>query len=1202
MSVSADFAFPGTSRFQLVSELGAGGMGVVYEALDVDQGTHVALKTLPSLTPERLMRFKNEFHALQDIHHPNLVSLGELVLEGAQCFFTMELVDGVDFLTYVRPTGGAFDEHRLRAALAQLAEGLQALHTSHRIHRDIKPSNVLVTAQLRVVLLDFGLALDIREDSGAVARDGVVSGSPRYMSPEQVDGRPLGPQTDWFSVGVVLYEALTGRVPLEGSTMKILTEKRNYVPPRPSEIASGIPKDLDDLTMELLRLGAEGRPSGPEVIARLSGPNIEKRRPSPPVRAKRFVGRENELSRLEAAFDDVKRTRRPIFVSVEGESGIGKTALLRHLCERLRLRDPQCVILRGRCYERESVPYKALDGIVDQLTRHLRSIGREQAALLMPRWASLVPRVFPVLGRVEVLASSVRPQPDMLDPQELRARVFTALKELLAAVAESRTLVCVVDDLQWADEDSFHALAELFRAPDAPAVLFLATMRERMPEVTDRIAIEHRTLGLGPLEDEDAAVLASRLLDRVGDGPSTPALAATIAREAAGHPLFIDELVRHARSSEEVIALDLDSAVDARVTALIPLARHVLTLLVVSSAPLDEGTLAEASEIPRGELTKLIRVLKAMNLVRAAGPRADLYEPYHDRVRAALVSGLDAALTTKLHRRLALGLTTAGHADPEAIAVHWAGAGEPARAADNAVRAAERASSALAFDRAVRLYQWAHEIGDPVVDLPVRLAHALANAGRGSEASQRYLEAADSAKSAEERIDLERRAAEQLLRSGHVDEGLEIVERILDKVGMRLAPTPNRALLSLLYHRARLRLRGLSFSRRRESDIPSHELLRIDITWSIGTALGMIDTIRGADFGTQNLLIALAAGEPARIARALTSEASFSAANGTKAEKRTRTLVTLARSLAEEVESPEALGLAIHASALEAFFLCRFREAVKLEAMAERIYLEKCGGAPWEITNARMFALSAMAYLGELKEMSARIPAYLDDALARGDLYRATDFRAGPLNLIWLAADDPDTAQREADEGIKRWSQKGFHVQHYDHLIADSHISLYRGDGEAAWRRMETQWPDLEASLLLRVQFIKVDAYFLRARCALARATTLSGDDQMRGALANIARDAAKRIRREKIAISEAIAVQLEASAWVLDGDDARAIEAFGEAADLYDEVEMRLHRASVLFRRAAVEKRERGLAEARGWMEKQGVRAPDRMARVFAP
>jgi serine/threonine protein kinase len=232
---------PRSARFEILRRLGAGGMGIVYVAIDKQRGARVALKTLRELDGESLFRFKREYRSVQGLQHPNLVALGDLVEEDGAWFFTMELVRGTDFLRYVRP-GAALDETRLRDALHQLAAGIAFLHAAGIMHRDLKPSNVLVDETGRVVILDLGLVYDL---SDAQSTGEHIVGTVAYMSPEQAAAKRLGPESDWYSVGVMLYEALTGRVPHAGTAIEVLQRKQQLELPPPSAVARGVPEDLD---------------------------------------------------------------------------------------------------------------------------------------------------------------------------------------------------------------------------------------------------------------------------------------------------------------------------------------------------------------------------------------------------------------------------------------------------------------------------------------------------------------------------------------------------------------------------------------------------------------------------------------------------------------------------------------------------------------------------------------------------------------------------------------------------------------------------------------------------------------------------------------------------------------------------------------------------------------------------------------------
>jgi serine/threonine protein kinase len=276
-----DSELPGSDRFVVTRRLGSGGMGVVYEALDRERDRRVALKTLRDLDADGIYYLKREFRALAGVAHPNLVQLHELHSVGERWFFTMELVLGVDFLSWVRadappellPSGVIFHRpalDRLRPALRQLCEGIATLHAAGKLHRDVKPSNALVTEQGRVVLLDFGLATDLTRGGLYQSVEPRLAGTPAYLAPELAAQRPAGPASDWYSVGAMLYEALAGVPPFAGNLLEVLLDKQAKDPPPPSTLAPGVPADLEALCLALLERAPERPPPPAELLDRLA--------------------------------------------------------------------------------------------------------------------------------------------------------------------------------------------------------------------------------------------------------------------------------------------------------------------------------------------------------------------------------------------------------------------------------------------------------------------------------------------------------------------------------------------------------------------------------------------------------------------------------------------------------------------------------------------------------------------------------------------------------------------------------------------------------------------------------------------------------------------------------------------------------------------------------------------------------------------
>jgi hypothetical protein len=1217
-------------------------MGEVFEAFDREHHARVALKVLTRLTPETLLRFKNEIRALHDLEHPNVVSFGELLEEDGRWFFTMELIEGPDFLAYVRPGNwqeppttavavigagagepptptrpkerrdhrGRFDEARLRDALGQLGRGVAALHAAGKVHRDIKPSNVRVTSDGRVVLLDFGLVTDI-EDPVHITCGELVVGTPAFMAPEQAARSQVGPAADWYSVGVMLYLTLTGQLPFTGAPLEMLRNKQILQPTPPSRLDRQLPPDLDALCVDLLATDPSARPSDDEMLRRLEAmaplgqPNA--RAGPAPTHAPPFIGRVGELADLDRLFE-LTRQGRTLTVYVEGESGVGKTALVRRFTERL-VKSRGAVVLAGRCYESESVPFKAVDGLIDALSRYLMVLPMSEAVVLLPSKAALLMQVFPVLRSVRAIAEAPPPLEEIRDPQELRSRVFAAVRELLVRLAERRPVILVIDDMQWSDADSLALLREILRPPDAPPLMLLLTARGQAegggPEGL-ALPGEVQRLPLARLTPTESRALAARLLeDFAGEHRPDRSLADVIAEEAGGHPLFVDELARRARAGEQATRLRLEEALWERIAEIDPKGRDILRLLAVAGAPLDKETVARALGMGFNELHKCVSLLRVSHLVRGSdGGRADCVEPYHDRVRAAVIEQLDAGERADCHRRVALALEAARDFDYEALATHWQGAGEAATAATYALLAASEAARALAFVRAAELYRNALELGveDAAKAQQARIgrADALKNAGRGPEAAVAYLDAAAAAPSSAARLELQRRAAEQLLLSGHLDHGLSTMKTVVDAAGLRMPATPRRALLSLMVNRARLRLRGLGFVERDASQISAEQLTRIDVSWSTSAGLSVIDNFRGADFQCRNLLQALDAGEPHRIARALAMEAGYSATGGLRTERRTRRLLDACLELATRLRDPYAIGLQKLVAGLAAVLSARWSQALELCDQAETLLRSRCIGVAWEVDSAQMFGMYALWHLGRTGELQRRVPLRLAEAQERGDLYAVANCRSGAANVIWLTADAPDEARREVAEAMVRWSRSGVHVQHYFEALALTQIDLYADDGEAAYARLIERWPAFRRALLLQIELVRLTLLDLRARSALAAARGSHAAARLRAVESD-----ARRLEHGGMSFCRPAAHLLRAGVAQLRGQRERAVAALQEAARGFSEAEMLLHACAARRQLGRLIDGDEGrtlAADADAWLAHEGVRNPERLVAMLAP
>ncbi|MFW6175846.1 MAG: serine/threonine-protein kinase, partial [Acidobacteriota bacterium] len=220
-------------RYKILDEIGRGAMGVVYLAKDPLIGRLVALKTFrmgQALAGSELDLFRNRFireaQSAGILSHPNIVTIHDVVEQSEEgaTFIAMEYVRGTD-LKGILASEGRLSLDEVVPVVTQVAEGLDYAHSKGVVHRDVKPANILITEERQVKLTDFGIA---RLDASSLTTEGQLLGTPNYMAPEQIQGQPTDHRADVFSLGVVLYEMLTGEKPFKGENVTVVTHRIVY--------------------------------------------------------------------------------------------------------------------------------------------------------------------------------------------------------------------------------------------------------------------------------------------------------------------------------------------------------------------------------------------------------------------------------------------------------------------------------------------------------------------------------------------------------------------------------------------------------------------------------------------------------------------------------------------------------------------------------------------------------------------------------------------------------------------------------------------------------------------------------------------------------------------------------------------------------------------------------------------------------------
>lgn len=1264
---------PGSSRFELLAKLGEGGMGIVYEAQDRERNMRVALKTLRRLDASSLYQFKREFRALGDLSHPNIVALYELVSEGDDWFLVMELVAGTDFIAHVHkhpaapaaapaprapdltpstreiPAVQPMADHgasaaeplplpairldvdqvvhldRLRSALAQLAHALQALHAQSMVHRDLKPSNVRVTPEGRVVLMDFGIVARTRDPD----EDGPAHaiGTPAYMAPEQAAGKPPTTAADWYGLGVLLYQALTRRLPHDGANDQVMRAKQERDPAPPSAYVQGIPEDLERLCMRLLARQPAERPTGAEVLACLGEDAGLLGHLAAEPASQVFVGRAAHLAALHASYDAVAAGQSTCVV-VEGPSGMGKSTLLNRFARALREDDhgdTRPMLLTGRCHERESVPYNAFDSVIDYLSHELLELPDEVVVDLLPANIDLLTRLFPVLRRIPGVQAA-RPLSGANLP-DLRARAVEALRLLLDSLGARQPVVMRIDNLQWADRGSLGLLVDLLRPPAPRRLMILVSIRTDTPAFEElgpdsqllqtlhtlRRREQCIRVQVGPLAPEEQALLVAtlgRLDDARGDGGALAGTAwADVQSESGGNPLFLTEMARFVaelpEAEQRTRRVRLEDVIIQRCAQLPAHARALLQAVAVAGESLPQQLLATAAGLSSTERERATSILRVRNWIRSTRPdRGSWLDVQHEKLREILLGHLPLAQRQRMHLRLAQTLEHWDEAPVQSLTRHWMAAGDRAQAALYLISAARFAATKQAFDRAAALYRVALELQSEApahARLPLHsaLGDALASAGRAYEAAEAYAAARDAALGAasapgssddngETALTLRRLSAEQLLRSGHIEQGMNALRQVIE----RLEPRPVFPRWSTtVLGRLELALRSLGPGDRARRQPSPRAAAHLDALHTAALVLAMSDNVQGAAMQLRHLHAALRHGDEHRVCRALALETAYQGAFGRKHARRAQAMSRDVTLRARKLGDPALVGLAHLSAGVVALLAGRVRIAAE-QCEDSIAALDPVLGAEWERITARYFHCLALVHMGAWTGLERAVPRAIEAAERRGDIHAASLFKAQPNTWRLLVADRVADAHESLDTALRGWRPGAFYLPHYQVAMARALIYLYEGDGAAAARTLDRAMPGVRRLFITRAPVLASELMACRGRAAL-----LIGD-------VATARRLARRLARQDTPAAPALAALLEAPLHLHAGDAHAAERLLSTAIDGFNEQRAAHLEAACQYRLGQLLGGSAGddlLAAAGRWMRAQGVTNPARMLALLS-